>query len=404
MPGSRAAAIGVLVVLAVAGLERVWSVARASAGIDFYQMWLGPRFAGERDFYSVETRTRIGGEYARRARIDEQSPRRVAVADYRRNLETLSTPLLYTLYAPLRGGYERDLLIFHALVLAALVGWVALLARTFGLNAVVALALFSLLTLAFEPVRSDARVANMNHLMLLLLAIAAALTAKRMLFLAGAVLALAALTKPYVVAVLPLTWAFCILRGRWRDLGAHTAGAAVAGAAGIAVSSAFFGSPTIWLDWLRAFRAMPREMTPIDAGNFSLSRIVFEFTGSDISIALIVLFIAVAIVAAARGRASPPDIDLLAIGLGCAALQLASPLLWVHHLLLAVPLIAFLLRPVFDGEDARPRHAAAVVALGLLTIEPWATLVSTVTQVALLANAGLLIAFAAGLRELRVAR
>jgi hypothetical protein len=393
MTASRVTATALILVIAATGLAAVWSIARASAGMDFYQMWIGGRMARETsNFYSPETRARMGEKYLEEA-VAAKSPRHIAVARYRRNLEVLSTPFLYTLYAPFRGSYEPSLLVFQLVVLAAFAAWVAIFTAVFRFDAVSALALLAALLVAFEPVRSDARVANMNHIMVLLLAIAAALTARRKFALAGAVLALATLTKPYVIVTLPLTWMFWIAARRHRDFVQHAAGALVAGVAGLAVSALWFRDARIWFEWLAAFRAMPESMVPLGIGNIALSVIVQELTGFAPSIVLLAIAFGAAAFVAFR---FVPDerTDVALIALGCVLFQLGSPLVWVHHLLLSVPLVAYLLRP---GE--RWRQIAGAAAFILLAVEPWAGLFPDMIQVAAWINCGLLIAFIATLRD-----
>jgi len=402
---AKAAVVVLLLILAMTGLVALWSLGRSSAGIDFYQMWVGPRIAREvQDFYAPATRARMGEEYVRRAKAEEPSSvRRLAVAGYRRNLELLSTPFLYLLYAPLRGTYEDDLVIFQALAILAFAAWAALLTRTFGYGVVAALLFFDVLLLAFEPVRSDARVVNMNHVLLLMIALAAALTAHRRYALAGAVLALATLTKPYVILTLPLTYAFMLVRARWRPLFAHAGGAAAAACAGIAVSSMYFGSAGIWIEWLRAFAAMPSSMIPLEIGNFAMSGLLRRLWNVDLSWALMLLACGAAVLIARRAR-SDRHADLLALGLGCTIFQFGSPLVWVHHLLLSVPLVAYLLRPLGDDESpakASYRQCAAAVALAILAVEPWARFVPTMAAVAAITNVGLVLAYGTALYDLK---
>lgn len=397
MTGSRIPATALLVLIVASGTAGLFSIGRASAGMDFYQMKIGARMAREtRDFYAAETRVRMGETYLREA-LASGSPREIAVARFRRNLEVLSTPLLYTLYTPMRGSYERDLLVFQVTVLVALFAWVTMLTRLSGHGLLASLLILAVLLVAFEPTRSDARVVNMNHIILLLLAVAAWLTANKRFALAGAVLVLAILTKPYVIVTLPLTWMFWIAARRWRDLAQHAGGAMIAGSAALAVSSLYFRSATIWIEWLAAFRAMPEEMVPLDRGNIAFALLVRELTGVDLSIAILGLTFLGASAVAFRVR--PDDrTDVPLIGMACVLFQLGSPLVWVHHLLLSVPLIIYLLRPG-QGERAKQRQLAGAVALALIAVEPWAVLVPDMIQIAAFVNVGLLLAFVAALRD-----
>lgn len=396
MTSGRIPAIALALLLCVTGSAAFWAEARSSAGMDFYQMWVGARMARETtDFYAPATRMRMGETYLREAVEQNTSRRQIAVASYRRNLESLSTPFLYAAYAPFGESYDRDLFVFQLSAFLALIGWVVLFARLFGHGVTGTLLLLAVLLLAFEPVRSDARVANMNHVILLMLAVAAWLTVQRRFAMAGAILAIATMTKPYVILAIPLTYIFWIAQRRWRHILRHGAGAVAGAAAAAIASSLYFRSWIIWPEWLRAFRSMPEAMVPLDIGNVAFAVIIRELTGIDASIVL--LLIVVAIVAAiAFRRTSLPSTDAALIALGCVAFQLGSPLVWVHHLLLSVPLIGYLLRPGTDSFAAR-RQIAAGAAMALLAIEPWAAYVPSMIHVAALVNMGLVIAFVAAL-------
>ncbi len=408
MTTARRPIIALLVVLSFSGLYTLWSQGRSGAGIDFYQMWVGTRLAREtRDFYAPATGARGGEEYLRRAAFEEHSPRRLAVAQHRRQLELVSTPFLYMLYAPLRGTYERDLFLFQSLTILAFVAAVALLARTFGYGVPLGLAFLAVLVNAFVPVATDIRVANSNSIVLLIVAAAAAMTAKRSFLASGALLALATLVKPYVVVILLLTYAIWVLKRRWRDLAAHLSGAAIIAVAGIVASSFYFRSARIWIEWVQALRALPRAMVPLEIGNFALARIVEDLWGVHLSTFLLVIAFAVAVFVAWRAQSAPTHTDLLTIGLGCVIALLGSPLVWVHYLVLCIPLLAYLLRPAADDEppaQARRRQIAAAIALSMLAIEPWAQLIPTTIQLAAFVNLGFLITFVAGLDDLRAPR
>jgi hypothetical protein len=389
--------IALLLVLGLAGLMTLWFRARSSAGIDFYQMWVGARVAGQTpDFYSPSTAARVGEEYLRLAETEERSVRRLAVARYRRQLELVSTPFLYTLYAPFGGTYERDLLLFQLGSLLSFVAAIAILTRTFRYGAILGLAFFAVLATLFEPVATDIRVANSNHYVLLLLALATALTVKRRLVAAGAVLAFAALAKPYLVLIFALLYALWLITRRWRDLGAHAAGAALAGLIGVVASSLYFRSATIWLEWLSAIRNMPQSMVPLDLGNFALAQILRDIGGVGLSVPITIVTLVLAVMIGRRSTRTAPDVELLVIGLGAVIGLLGSPLVWVHYLVMALPLLAWLLRPA----GAKETRAAASVALVLLAIAPSDHVVGSTMLVAILVNLGLLIAFAAGLFDL----
>jgi hypothetical protein len=378
----RRPAIAVSLLLVMAGLGMLWLRARQSAGMDFYQVWVGARMARETEsFYSPATGARMGDYYFREAVAQGRSQRQIAVAQYRRNLELVGTPLLFSAYSILPRDYERALLIFQLAALACLAGWIAILARIFAYDTLQALVIAGFLFVIAEPTGSDIAVGNLNQLMALLVAAAAFATVRHRFAAAGAILAVATLLKPYVILTIPFVYLFWIVRRRWKDIAAHLAGAAIASVAAIVASIVYFGSWTIWTEWLIAFRTMNPAIISIDIGNMALAAL-----SRPASIVLFAAGIAATIFAAFRR----PSDDVLPILLGCAVFQLVSPLVWLHYLVLVMPLVFWLLRP------ASPRHAqiAGAVSLALIAVKPWDALVPTVEWVAVGVNVGLAITIA----------
>jgi hypothetical protein len=396
-----------LTLLVATGLLSLWATARANAGIDFYQMWLGPRIAREvRNFYAPAVRDRMGVEYFRRALVEEPTARRLAVAGYRRRLETLSTPLLYLLYAPFRGSYENDMLLFQLLMFASFLLWLTTLTRLSGYGAGATLALLAFLLWSFEPIRSDVVVANMNHVMLALLAASAACLTSRRPALAGALLAVATLIKPYVILTLPVVALLWFAQRRFREASRLLAGAVGAAIVCLSASSVFFRSATIWPEWLHAFRAMSPSITPVEVGNFAVSELLRRATG--VTFTPLLLGIPLLVVLTIARKVTPTrEHDRLAIWLACVVFQFGSPLVWVHHLLLGMPLLIHLLRPaspVLEGEHSQRgavyRQGAALTVLAIFAIKPWDAYMQSAAGVAILVNAAIVLLFLAGVFDL----
>lgn len=396
MRSGRVAAIALSLLFCAAGTFWFWSTARSTAAIDFYQMRAGARMARESaSFYEPATGARMGEIYRREAVAAGATRRHVAAATYRRNLEIFSTPFLYTLYAPLRGPYERDLLIFHSITFLALGAWVAIFARLFRWPPAGALLLFAFLLIAFEPVRSDITVGNSNQIILAIVAVAAAFTSKQRFAAAGAALALATAAKPHVALIFPVTYLFWAAARRWRDLVRHATGAAGGAAVAVAAGSAYFESTSIWLEWIAALRALPESIVPVDIGNFALV-LLLRSTRLPWLAALpfVAAAAALAFIAVRRGRDARFDVPLIA--LGCVLFHLVSRLVWLHYFTLAVPLAMWLLRPA-DGAPATRRQVAGAASLLLIAVRPWDAFVPTVFHVAALVNTGLLILLAAAI-------
>jgi hypothetical protein len=165
----------------------------------------------------------------------------------------------------------------------------------------------------------------------------------------------------------------------------------------------FFGSAEPWSRW-RATLDDLLQLGRWGEGNFALAEVLHGATGIDASLAikLAVLagFLAALVISArasTRGATPGPALDAGLAGLGALACVLASELAWLHYYLLALPMIAALLR-----EGAAPAtRRGALVAFALIALEPQRQLLglSYAWQTWSVA-AGAVLAFALGLREL----
>jgi hypothetical protein len=384
---TRWATIGLLTILAIQGLRTQWNEARTVTGLDFYQFWVGAKMARTvTDFYAPATRQRVGAQYLALAQRSGSQVQLLA-AQSRPYLDTLSTPLLYVVAAVFDGPYERALRSFQVAMLACLVLTFFVFARTFRVDAIVALALFVIVTLAFRAERTETGVVNINHLLLLLVALGTALAARKQFFAAGALLVLTTLFKPNILPVYPMLLAVLLLQKRTRALLAAVAGGVVAGLVGYLASAWTFADPRIWNEWLVAFRTMPASLIAMENGNFALSRILLERTGVDLSPILLTLFFGVLVFFAWRTR-TDPQLPAAAPALGCLVFVLGSPLVWPQYYLLTLPIVLWLLRSL-----DHTRAAITLLAVFILAMDPWHGPVhpSEVLRLALVCNAGLLL-------------
>jgi 4-amino-4-deoxy-L-arabinose transferase-like glycosyltransferase len=391
----RAATIALLLILSVHGVQTLWKEARSVAGLDFYQFWVGARMARVvNDFYAPETRQRMGAVYLAEARASGNETHRFA-AEARPYLDTLSTPLLYVFAAALPERYETSLRAFQLAMLAALLLAFLVFTRTYRVNALTALALFAVVSLAFRATRTEVLVVNLNFLLLLLVAVSTALLIRNQFLLAGALLALTTLMKPNILPVLPLVLLVLLLQRRMRPLLSTLTGALVAGLAGYALSAWYFASPRIWLDWLHAFRTMPASVTAMESGNFALARIVLDRTGFDPAAIFMLLLFGVTALVAHRFRGNP-DLVLAAPALGCLVFLLGSPLMWPQYLLLTIPALFVLLR------SSRPPTIAFGLIVLALAMDPWGASPASlgVVRLALICNAAVFALWVITLRAL----
>jgi hypothetical protein len=369
---TRAILIAAGALLVIAGLWSSWDVASTSQGLDFYQFWIGGQEAPHEHgtLWSAEAAQRLGTKYYYQA-VNGRSDRMVVVAGGRRVLELFSTPFLYTCFGMLPADYDRAYVIWSLLGLASLVAAIALMARALGWPIAAFLFFLAFVLLLFQPLTSELRVENVNEVQLLIIATYFVTPP----VVRGAILGIAIALKPNVAIALPLVAAFEFAHDR-RKLLPEMLGVAAGGAAAAAISSAYFRSATVWVDWLRAARALSQTIYARETGNVAPAL----FLGSYAWVLAIVLTVAAAFVVVRHPTGSAE----LAVSAGLVVYLLSAPLVWIHYLLLAIPLGMILLSS----------PAMVVKAISRLSLAFIAAAGATLTALGLL---GLSASFVAGL-------
>jgi hypothetical protein len=377
----------VLLLLAVSVRSFWLTIVSPTQGIDYYQFWLvgqAQRRVEITDIYASEGRELLL-QVGRQLRSEQPDDARLAaVAGYRTNIETFSTPLLYlAVGAPATGRYDFDFRVFQWIGLACVGLAVALLGLRLRLAWTTTALVLLVLFVSSDALFSNASVGNVNAFQLFAIAVylwwLPAARTDLAQALAGAWLGLLVLLKPTLGLILPFLWLGWWARGRVREILAHALGAAVAASAAILVSSAWLGSSHAWLDWLAALPDLElvRERS-IQRGNYAASRLILELGGPDVSLALALVAILGSAIwiwranragAGGAGRASDSDRalaedrDYLAVSLACTVSLVAFRLVWLHYFLLLVPLALFLLRRCVDPQARRRRLALWIFGL-----------------------------------------
>ncbi len=370
-------------VLVFGGLLQAWDLGRRSPGLDFYQFWVVAQVAGRPDVpnvYDEEARARVGAEFVRRSLTDEDSERRRVAARPWRVLEPTATPFFYAAFRPLTGtSYERDHALYRLISLVAFGVGLLALARLLGHGAALGLVLLALAGYAFQPLKADIRVGNVNQLQLGAIALYLWLSSRpdRSLvqIAAGLLLGGLVLFKPNLLPLLPLLFVCWALRGRRPKLARQALGTAIGLLAGLTVSALIFGSLGVWSDWLAYLSSLPPAKIPLRYGNLGLARLLFETLGLGLSPALALVATAVTVGCCWLGRrreaSSGSDRaatieDAAAVAAGALIWLLSAPIVWLHYLVLALPAVLLLLRPELAGW----RRGLAVLALVGIAVDP----------------------------------
>jgi hypothetical protein len=419
-----AVALGLLL-LAALSVER-WQASGYAPTIDFLTLWSVPHALASEPIGNIYARDDqlVMGTVVRHDAGDEFATpafrRAVALSDkvYDGRVEATATPLAYTLIGWLsRDRYDGDLRRFEALSIMAFFTALLVLCRLLRYPAagtIVAIAAFSA---GFAPVLADVRVGNMNQLQLALLAVFLWCTARSRPVAAGAVLGFAVLLKPNLIMV-PIVVLF--IGAVDRDLRYHTrlvAGMGFAAVATIGISSAYFGSPYVWWQFVQS---LPHTLGPaysLERGNLCLATLLYSVTGLQLApaIAVISFGVVAGIVWRTRWRRDAAQsltderrlhYAFVANGAGCAMMLLAGRLAWLHYYTLLMPLAVYLLRPDPDAEARFARGIARLVAIaGLVLLSGPVELASgDAFHESIAVNAATILLVGAGLHDLWLQR
>jgi len=188
-------------------------------------------------------------------------------------------------------------------------------------------------------------------------------------------------------------------------------------------SSAFFGSPRCWYNWLITVKAPFDSFYAVREGNFAFALILAYTLSWNVIAYLWALLTAVAVGFVWISRRRPDRIsqqttqqqpgldrgfleDLIMVATGCLIYLLSAPLVWVHYFVLALPIVFVIFRPQqrvdgsFVGLIIR-RTLAGVALVGLASESVFALFESvTFFWVALVQCTCTLILFVLALCEL----
>ncbi|MDP8257208.1 MAG: glycosyltransferase 87 family protein [Candidatus Alcyoniella australis] len=375
----------VLLVLALLGSMRLYTLAQGGVGLDFYQFWAVGRaiqLSPITDIYSADGRSIVAARMAALAVEQPQQARLGAAVAARPELELFASPLFYAAYGLLaRLDYERAHWLHFWLSLFAGFAAVALWGRMLGYRLAMLAAALAVYYVAFAPLAADVSVGNSNQLQMLLLALAGwALLARGPLVRdvgAGLVLGLAALFKPTLALVPLLLIGSRLFERRWSAAARLALGCALGLPLAAALAYPLLGSVECWAQWISGLGALGPSTMRWQAGNYSISLLLGKISPLARAVWQTQVLAALLYVLwrrARRGSAAPVNArgqrDLLLIALGPLALILLSPLAWSHYYLLCAPLVLWLFAPLSVRGVALPkmRIVLAAVGLGLLCL------------------------------------
>jgi hypothetical protein len=350
-------ALAVLAVMYAVGMT--WRQNERAAGLDFYIYYVNAQLAGRDDIpniYDRDTQSRLGEEYHERA-LRSGSELRQFDAKRRRFLDSVSSPFLYTCLSWVSRDYDRALRQYHVAVLLAFLGGYLSIARAVRLPWPAALFLLAALLLWYRGFEADLRVGNVNSLQLLMLG--ASLLSPPLV--AGAIAGMLIAFKPNLILI-PLLLAIARVAARdWRRLRLEVLGGAIGVAIAVIVAAMRYGSFDVWLQWIARANEFYHRLPTRTERNITPLLALFHERGAWLSYVVALLLTIVAIVAIWKGRSHD---DVLIVGVAILIYLLSATVVWLHYMVLVIPIALALMR-------WRVTAIVALLALAAIAEEPF---------------------------------
>jgi hypothetical protein len=375
-----------LLLLANAAAGR-WHFTNIFLNVDYFTLWSVPHALSSKalsggatpNIYSPDVQTAMGAVLIEEAQSPYASPAQARVTAitsslYDNRVDATGTPFAYAAVGLLSSGdFERDAWRFQWLSVACFVLAIGVLCRLLRFPAAAAILCLVFLGFGFTPIRSDARVGNINQIQLLALALFIFFSSRGRVLLAGAALGIGIALKPNLMAVAGAVLLFGLADRDYRRVARTALGMLISTLAAVVVGAAYFGRLTLWRDFLGSLGHTLGQGYPLAKGNYGLAELAVSQTNLHLgeAVALLLLVVLAAALFLTRRDSAPEPGDhpwalhqsFLVAGSGCALMLLGSRLVWLHYYSLTIPIALYLLRPPGENDGVLPR--AAVIGWGL---------------------------------------
>jgi len=354
--------LGALAVISAAAVT--WRQNERAAGLDFYIYFVAGQLAGRADvdnIYSPEVQARIGEEYYERAQHSGSELRKYD-AQRRRRLDNVSSPFLYSTLRWVSRDYERALTQYHALVMFAFIAGFLLIARVVRLSWASSLFLLAALLLYYRGFEADLRVGNVNSLQLMMIGLALSVPP----VFAGVIAGMLLCFKPNFMFV-PLLLAFARIASReWKRLRLETAGAVLGAAIAILAGAVTYGWQ-VWIQWISAANQFYHRLQTRAERNVTPALPWFQEYGEWVSYVIAAALIGITCVAIWIGRKNE-NRDPLIVGVAILIYLLSANVVWLHYMVLVIPIALALMKH-------RATAIVALLALAAIAEEPFEMIV-----------------------------
>ncbi|HEX8619916.1 MAG TPA: glycosyltransferase 87 family protein [Thermoanaerobaculia bacterium] len=355
----RAALTTLAVLAAIYTVITVWRETKRAAGLDFYIYYVNAQLAGRDDvgnIYDADVQSRVGEEYYERGQRSASDLHRYDSAR-RRFVDSVSSPFLYTTLRWVSRDYERALTQYHVLVFITFIGGFVLIARRARMSWAALLFLLCAMLLWYGGWEGDLRVGNVNSIQLGALGVALVSPP----LLAGVVTGMLIAFKPNLLIVPLLLMVSRLATRDWKRLRLELLGSAIGVAIALAVAAISYGSFAIWLQWVARANEFYHRLPTRMERNVTPALSLFHEYGAGASYALAALLTLVAIFAVWRAKRRD---DVLIAGIAILIYLLSATVVWLHYMVLVVPVALALMRN-------RVTAVIALLALAAIAEEPY---------------------------------
>lgn len=374
-----------------------WQASVSTPTIDFFILWGVPRalsITPVSSIYTAEGQREMASVLTRDAASPATSAKQKRATELesglsQNGLDSPGSPFLYAAVGLLStGDYEIDQRNFAIVCLLCFGFSIVLLCRLLRFSDVETILLLVILSSSYVPTMSDIAVGNINQIQLSVIALFIFFMSRSQWLLAGIAIGTGMALKPNIAIVFVLSMLLCLVDRAFRRQWRLSLGAAAAMLLCMAISSGYFGTPSIWSAFARNLPSILNLSYPLEQGNFGLSMLLFNSTERHVSVFIALILVAAFVCAVFMTRndgfdgrrrhtgsdAINGEIDLhqafAVAGVGCAVMLLSSNLVWLHYYVLLIPMSLYLMRPLGDN-DQQPSHSyrrvLAIVALLMLS-------------------------------------
>jgi hypothetical protein len=358
----RALLTAIAALAAVYAVLVVWRQNERAAGLDFYVYYVNAHIAGRADvdnIYDRDVQARIGEEYFERAQRSGSELRKYD-AQRRRFVDSVSSPFLYTCLRWVSRDYDLALRQYHVVVMAAFLAGCLLIARSRRLTWATAFALIAGLLWYYRGFEADLRVGNVNSLQLL--ALGAAFNVPS--FAAGAIIGALVSFKPNLLIVPLLLLVSRAATRDWRRMRLELLGGLSGIASAVVAASINYGTPYVWVQWVSRANEFYHRLPTRTERNVTPALALFHEHGAWPSYALALLLTIATCLAIWRSKRAD---DVLIAGTAILIYLLSATVVWLHYMVLVIPVSFALLR-------WRATAVVALLALAAIAEEPFETL------------------------------